>query len=279
MLKGEFIKDRWLVQMVRDVCHTHDITVKTFSHDWVLELSRGDQTERIIGYKFPLNHSVAGLSAEDKVSSHLILDAHHIPSVPHVLVRTKSIHYDTHQAAEWKQVVIKPLIGTSGHGVQKFNSTKEAIAWIDTEPNDAWAISPFIPIKREIRLIVLDQAVLLAYEKRPVTIDGLAMFNLGLGAVPLKINAPNEIQALAINACKALQLRLAAVDIIERRDGSFMILEINDGIMMEHFSRASNEYRQDAQRVYESIVLTMFSAHEQPLHMADLHRQPPSQGI
>jgi len=154
--------------------------------------------------------------------------------------------------------VIKPLTGTSGNGVQRFDSSDNALAYIERDVHDGWAISPFVSIKKEIRLIVLDQTILLSYEKRPVMINGLNMFNLGLGATPKKIEVSSTVRDLALRAAQSLRLRLAAVDVIETETGEYLILETNDGIMMEHYARASAEYEQDVTQVYTAIVETLF---------------------
>ncbi len=259
MPKGEFIKDRWMVTAIKDICLERGITLTSYSDDWLLELTKGNITQRVLGYKFPLNNSVAAQSAEDKVTGYLILSSQNIPSVPHALVRTQSTTYHAWETYDWTDVVINPLMGTSGLGVKRFSSPDKALEWINQDPQDGWAISPFVKIKQEIRLIVLDQKILLSYEKLSVTINGLPMFNLGLGATPKKIEASVELQELAQKTCKALGLRLAAVDVVELEDGSFTVLETNDGIMMEHFARTSPEYKEDARRVYQAIITALFS--------------------
>lgn len=257
---GEFIKDRWFVRAIRRICQAQDITMTSFSDHWLLELSKGNARHRIIGYKFDLNSGIASECASDKVASYTLLSAAHIPAVPHALARTKVIAYDDWKRNDWQQVVIKPLIGTSGMDVQKFATMSDAADWIDQQSKDAWAISPFMQIQREIRLIILDDAVLLSYEKQAVTVNGLAMFNLGLGATPHVIETTSEISRLALDACKALGLRLAAVDIIQCDDGTMLVLEVNDGIMMEHFARTSPAYQALSYKVYESIISAVMNS-------------------
>lgn len=252
---GEFIKDRWMVKAIKNICQERGIDFVSYSDDWLLELSKDTHTARILGYKFSLNNGVAAQSAEDKVATSMILAAHQIPALTHALVRTKDMYYDKWLKKDWQQVVVKPLVGTSGHGVRLFKKTADASEWIKSQTIDAWAVSPFIKIKREVRLIVLDGNVLLAYEKIPVVINGLSMFNLGLGATPKNIQAPDDMKQLAIGAQHVMGLRLAAIDVIEQEDGAIMVLEINDGIMMEHYARASKENQDKAYGVYTAIVV------------------------
>ena len=258
MVTGEYIKDRWLLKALQHICHEQSIDLTSFSNDWLFELSRGCVTRRVLGYKFDLNSSVAAQTTEDKVAASMILAAHDVPTVPHTLVRTKNTTYDW-QHPDWHQVVVKPLVGSGGIGVKLFQNQDEAGTWMTSQIVDGWAISPFVSIQREVRLIVLDSEVLLAYEKHPVMIDGLLMFNLGLGATPSKIIPSNQLQLLAKKACNVLALRLAAVDIIELKSGELKVMEVNDGIMMEHYAQTSKEYEQDALRVYSTIISTMMA--------------------
>ena len=258
MVTGEYIKDRWLVKALRHICDEHSITLASFSDDWLFELSRDNVTRRILGYKFDLNSGVAAQTTEDKVASSMILAAHDVPVIPHSLVRTKNVTYNW-QHPDYDQVVVKPLVGSGGIGVKLFQNQDQAGEWMNSQTTDGWAISPFVSIKREVRLIVLDGEVLLAYEKHPVTIDGLLMFNLGLGATPSKITPSNELLSLAKKACKVLALRLAAVDIIELENGELKVMEVNDGIMMEHYALASKEYERDALKVYSAIISMMMT--------------------
>ncbi|MFY9228045.1 MAG: ATP-grasp domain-containing protein [Candidatus Microsaccharimonas sp.] len=258
MVTSEYIKDRWLVKALRHICDEQSIALTSFSNDWLFELSRNNITRRILGYKFDLNSGVAAQTTEDKVASSMILAAHDVPAVPHTLVRTKNTTYDW-KNPDYNQVVVKPLVGSGGIGVRLFQNQGQAGEWMNSQTTDGWAISPFVSIKREIRLIVLDGEVLLAYEKHPVMIDGLLMFNLGLGATPSKIVPSDELQSLAKEACTVLALRLAAVDIIELENGELNVMEVNDGIMMEHYALVSKEYEKDALKVYSTIVSTMMT--------------------
>ena len=123
---------------------------------------------------------------------------------------------------------------------------------------DAWAVSPCYDIVREIRVIVLDSDVLLAYEKRPVMHDGVKIFNLGRGAIATNISIDSAAREMILASLQAIGLRVAAVDYIEFSDGSRSILEVNDGIMMENYMRQSDEYTQVAREVYAAIIDRMF---------------------
>ena len=254
MQDGEFIIDRWMVGMLRDICQARGITFAAYSDDWLLELRAGDKVRRVLGYRFHLNDSVAASIAQDKVATYQALAKAGIPAVTHVLVRTKISHADRQAMAGWQKIVVKPLVGTSGHGVQLFTSVDEAADHIEQSSILAWAAAPFVDIQREVRVIMLDGMPLLTYEKRPVMIRGLKMFNLGLGATPKDIKPSDELVSLAKNSQHELGLRLATVDIVEDVDGNVRVMEVNDSIMMEHYARYSLENKQRAIDTYSAIV-------------------------
>lgn len=255
MQAGEFIADRLLPRVVRDICEARGIRMTAFSGDWLIELEKDQQTARILGYKFSINNSVSAGIVQDKVAAYELLNYHDVSAVEHRLIRTKAGDTDWRGWAWNDGMVIKPLTGTSGHGVGVVHSANEATNWMSMRGIEAWAVSPLLDIRREIRVIMLDGQVLVAYEKRPVMIGDLRMFNLGKGASPQDIELPNEVALLAKRALYTISLRLAAVDIVELPGGEYKVLEINDGLMMEHYARFSPENMAKTKELYEMVVL------------------------
>ena len=102
---------------------------------------------------------------------------------------------------------------------------------------------------------MLDGEILLAYEKtQPVVRDGLKMFNLGAGARPLDIQPHAALADMVRETVTVLNLRLASVDVVELQNGELCIMEINDGIMMEHYMRQSDDHRARGKVVYTKII-------------------------
>jgi len=258
MQTGEFITDRLLPRMVRDICTARGIRMTSFSDDWLIELEKNQQTARILGYKFSINNSVSAGIAQDKVAAYELLNYHDVPAVEHRLIRTKAGDTDW-RVWSWNDgMVIKPLTGTSGHGVGAVYSANKATNWMSTRGIEAWAVSPLLDIYHEIRVIMLDGQVLLAYEKQPVVIEGLRMFNLGKGASPKDIELPSEVALLAKKALHTIGLRLAAVDIVELPGGEYKVLEINDGFMMEHYARFSRDNLEKTKQLYDKVLVALF---------------------
>jgi len=85
--------------------------------------------------------------------------------------------------------------------------------------------------------------------------------NLGTGAIPQIVaeeKLEKQIEALAISAANAIGIRFASVDIVQV-DGQMQILEINAGIMMEHFSRHFPEERERVKQIYSAAINAMFA--------------------
>ena len=98
------------------------------------------------------------------------------------------------------------------------------------------ALSPFLEISAEYRVILLDGQPKLVFEKKR---HGKQWrHNLKYGSAPEVITDRTlykELVALAITTLDALQGRLAAIDIIDTPDG-YKIMEVNSGITLSLFS-------------------------------------------
>jgi len=83
--------------------------------------------------------------------------------------------------------------------------------------------------------------------------------NLGQGATPQIIENKDiirDLSELALKAVKAINIQFASVDII-KTDDRYLILEINSGVMMEHFSQINDDYYQIAKSIYKEAIENM----------------------
>jgi len=88
--------------------------------------------------------------------------------------------------------------------------------------------------------------------------------NLSLGATAtyLDFNSPElkndpkilELQKLAMQAIKALDMKFGSVDILDTNEG-LKIIEINSGVQMDHFASTSPECRKIAKEIYRKVIL------------------------
>lgn len=264
MQQGEYITNRLMPELIQEICAKRGIKFTDLSDGWLLLLEKAGQVSRVLGYKFELNSSAASQIAQDKVATALLLNQSGVSAVPHYLLRSlKSQPLDLEPAkqlfSDGQSVVIKPLAGSGGRDIFKVDSEAELNQKISSSLEAAWAASPLMSIVAEHRLLLLDGELLLAYDKQgPAIVNGLKIFNLGAGARP-KVIKPNQAElALARQAMQIIGLRLAAVDIVCLDDDSWLVLEVNDGFMMEHFARFSEKNLQITQGFYAQVVDKLF---------------------
>lgn len=260
---GEYIVNRLLPDFIREVCGVRGISYQAFSDDWVHRLEKDGVQKWIIGYSFDINSTAASGLARDKVATSQALEAVGVPTAKHYLARSRAMKNVLMKNLEMipadQPVVIKPLEGASGHGVHRFDTKAVAAEYLAKQPHTDWAMSPWYDIVSETRVTLLDDDMICAYQKlEPTTRDGLVLYNLGAGARADEITPTESSVSLAQKSRRACGLRLCAVDIVQLRNGEEIVLEVNEGIMMEHFARQSEEYREKTSEVYGRIVARMF---------------------
>lgn len=259
--------DRILPQAVEAACKAQGIAYAAFSDNWILRLQRGGEQHWVYGYKFDINPIAASLIAQDKVATYLVLQAAGVPALRHVLVRslleTPIDHAAVLAALPSGAAVLKPLTGTGGRGVVRYDTAEQALVAAEASSEPGLALSPLVQIASETRCLVLDGEVLLAYEKQAVNGAGdFAQHNMSRGAQIREIapaEVPERLRAMALQTVQALGLRLAAVDIIRLQDGTEMVLEVNDGCSMEHYARLSPQHRDRAYAIYDQVVRALFA--------------------
>ena len=77
--------------------------------------------------------------------------------------------------------------------------------------------------------------------------------NLGLGATAdtnVDENLKEKLSNFAKRVAEEININFASVDVIELDDGSFKVLEINSGVMMEKFASLSDENFEKAKSIY-----------------------------
>jgi glutathione synthase/RimK-type ligase-like ATP-grasp enzyme len=179
--------ERALVRAVKEIAAELNLKLNTFSQDWVMRLERGAQTRHIFGYNFDLNGASGQLITNDKSASAELLSYNNIPAVEHRLFLRPNLAGYVASEGNWREmlsyfernkadVVCKSNTGTGGNQVFRAQTPLELELAVHQlfSSNRAIALSPFIKIDSEYRLIMLGNSCELAYEKvRPrVTGDG-----------------------------------------------------------------------------------------------------------
>lgn len=247
------------------------IELQWASDSWIALVQKNSQTAAIVGYTFPLNTAAAAELANDKVAAFEMLRSGGISAVEHTLVRFDKSSAGTGASGSSQGVapmrvpaVVKPLSGHGGEGVRLAVSDHDLRRelMVLARSYRAAAVSPWIDIDAEVRLVLLDGVVLLAFSKERTTNAGDPEWrhNLRFGASPVILDSANLSAALAISARSAaemLGLRFAAVDLVSS-DGSWTILEINSRVCLERFSATSRRHYLLAEEVYACALAAMF---------------------
>lgn len=120
---------------------------------------------------------------------------------------------------------IKSRTGSQGIGVSWAESPEQALAQADLiRMHQGSGLIQNHVEGEEVRVIVLDDAVLGAMKREPLS--GNPRGNLAQGALARPLTASSEIIDLAVRATRSLGLRTAGVDLILSREGP-VVLEAN----------------------------------------------------
>ncbi|MBE7090631.1 MAG: RimK-like protein [Clostridiales bacterium] len=299
--------DRTFVKILKEICAEEGIALTMTSYDWMGKVQKGEKTGFIWGYQLPENHASSHLICKDKSGVYDFLTAEGIPAVPHHLFLTpKETGYlgvtdnwgrMAELLARYGEVVVKPNEGTGGDLVlrAKNQGELERAVFSVFQEYRTLAISPFLEIENEYRVIVSGGKEKLVFAKqRPfVTGDGETSLsalasakypdrtfdvadyvpqngervilswhhNLGKGAYARVVTDEEERKVpvrLALRAAKAVGIDFASVDVVKVGE-EYFVLEINAGVMTERFSLESEENYATAKEIYREALLRYFS--------------------
>ncbi|HVI77948.1 MAG TPA: hypothetical protein VM715_07260 [Candidatus Acidoferrum sp.] len=294
---------RTFVAALRKYCANHGVEVEIRSEGWLIVMRRGGRRHFAFGYDLGLNSAVAHRIANDKAATSEVLQICGIPCVPHTLFLSPEMSEYVPPRRSWEAmiallkenpdgIVVKPNEGTSGQSVFKVLSVPEleVAAHKIFSSSLGLAISPYLDIESEVRVILIDELPLVIYSKdRPSIIgDGKhSVLELALAAVPAELRsavlsamardfsraALEEIPRagqrcclnwrhnldsgarpilleqgevrdacveIAVEAVNAIGMRFGSIDVVQV-DGSWRILEINSGVMMEALARQHSD--------------------------------------
>ncbi len=326
------------VKLIKEICEEKGITCTGFSGDWAFLLTKEDKKAFIFGYQFGLDLAAQAAVCKDKAIAADMMEHLGIPCVPHTCFMSpahpeyifgESGYYADMIALlkKYKKVVCKDNQGTGGHLVFVAQTQKEleyAAHCIYAEA-PSMCIAPYVPIRDELRCIMLDGKPAVVFRKcRPQLIGDrehsvqelLAMkvaedpafadrllsgetvsydfehgdkkhkkgayvpkkdetyvlswkHNLGQGAAPeilysfdhSKLHVSNEdieVVSKSIELAKqvtdAFKLRFVSCDVIRTYDDRYMILEVNNGVMMENLASYNDAYYRLAKKIYTKAI-------------------------
>ena len=175
---------RQMVKIIREICSEHGIAFRSYSHEWILQLSAGQRMMLIYGYKFPNNNAAIEQICNDKAALSDLLTEHGIPHIPHHLFLSPSQTQYIGEYGDWAEmrallgkygkIVCKTNSGTGGNGVFKASTPKELefAAYTVFSKSRAMSVSPFREIRSEYRVIIVNSGVGVIYEKKRPAVTG-----------------------------------------------------------------------------------------------------------
>ena len=260
-------------QILDEICATEGIKITWLSSNWLGVLQKGDKQRCIVGHKFDINAAVAGLVADDKYATFETLSLHHVPMIEHALLYEESnncsfvhdrqgrAYIEEYFKNHDEHIVIKPNDGFSGHRVFQLTTLDDLETVLQKIFHQSYSASlcPFYEIEHEYRVILLDGDPRLVYQKNR---GDSWKFNLCSGATPTEVmdkDLEKSIISLAQRAAKAVGLRFTSVDVIETVEHELLIMEVNSGVMTEHYLKAHPEDYNKVKAIYHDVVRKMFT--------------------
>lgn len=176
---------RIFVEAIKAYCADRDIAVELRAGGWLIVMQRGETPHFAFGYDIGLNSAVAHKIANDKSATADVLEMAGIPCVPHTVFLNPQLNAFIPPVGSWEAmlkllarhpegIVVKPNEGTSGKSVF-FVSTKPALELAVNRifaSHLSLAISPYLPIEDEVRVVLIDDAPVVVYEKSRPAIVG-----------------------------------------------------------------------------------------------------------
>lgn len=287
------------IKILKEICVEEGFTFNSYSDNWLIRIDNGDKHMLIHGYKFPNNSASVSELCCDKSSLSEYLALSGIPCIPHTYFDVnfdteKSLALGRTLLEKYGSLVIKPNDGTGGRNVWRVDTVEELEYRMKkalTEKGNV-CLSPFVDIQAEYRTIIYKDRPFFTFEKiRPSVIaDGKTSYfdylrkvglknrqdiadyipkkgetvllnwrhNLQGRAKPRLVSAPDELTAISSRLYSILGVVFASVDVVKVNE-KYYVLEINSGVMTEHFASENAEYYALAKNVYRTAIKDYFA--------------------
>jgi glutathione synthase/RimK-type ligase-like ATP-grasp enzyme len=176
---------RIFVDAVTGYCAKRAIAVDVRADGWLIVMQRGASRRFAFGYDAGLNSAVAHRIANDKSATAEVLRISGIACVPHALFLNPEMNQYIRARGSWETmlgllngslsgIVVKPNEGTSGKSVFRVTS-KPALELAVKQifaSHMSLAISPYLDIEDEVRVVLIDEAALVVYSKSRPAAEG-----------------------------------------------------------------------------------------------------------
>ncbi len=191
---------RIFVEVLRKYCAEREIAIDVKSDGWLIVMQRGAKQRCAFGYDIGLNSAVAHRIANDKAATAEVLEMSGIACVPHTLFLSPEMNEYVSQPGSWEAmlrlldanpqgIVVKPNEGTTGESVFLVK-TKPALELAVSRifaSHLSLAMSPYLDIEDEVRVVLLDGDAIVVYGKNRPSIVGdgqRSLLELALAATP-----------------------------------------------------------------------------------------------
>jgi glutathione synthase/RimK-type ligase-like ATP-grasp enzyme len=196
---------RIFVDAIKTYCAHRGIAVEVRSQGWLIVMQRGPRRHLAFGYDVGLNTAVAHRIANDKAATAELLQIGGVACIPHKLFLNPRLNEYVLPHPSWEAmiallkenpdgIVVKPNEGTSGDLVFKVLTEPdlELAAHKIFSSGQSVAISSFVEIENEVRVVLLDQHPVLVYSKERPTIVGdgkRSLLDLAVAATPSELRS------------------------------------------------------------------------------------------
>ena len=260
---------------IQEIATELGITVTTHSNDYITRLTMGNKTRHVLWSNWDINPATADRIACDKSACYEILSHCQVPAIPHHLLMHPSRRQGwTPLAGTWAtavaffeeyhhSVVIKPNLGTNGHGIYHCTTIQEleaaTHAIFETSPDAA--LCPFYEIATEYRIFHINGKTPLIYGKTPSPDNWRHNLSQGATAFEVDNHSPQaeSLKKIALAAAKAININFATIDIAQLADGSLMVMEINSGVQARQLLEQHPHLHGVVRDMYRDAVLGMFN--------------------
>lgn len=190
---------------------------------------------------YPLNESIAILRSRDKFRALQILARKGIPMPMTGFAQSPDDTEDLIRMVGGAPLVIKLMEGTQGKGVILADSHQGAVSIINAfkEMHANILVQEFIEESRgtDIRCFVIGNKVVAAVKRQAR--EGEFRANVHQGGTAYKVKLTPQERTIAIQAAKAMGLKVAGVDLIRSNHGP-LVLEINSSPGLEGVEKTTH---------------------------------------
>ena len=176
---------RIFVDALTSYCARHGMTAEVRADGWLIVMQRGTQRRFAFSYDIGLNSAVAHRIANDKAATSELLSFSGVDCVPHALFLNPGLNAHRPPDGSWaamldllarhpQGLVVKPNEGTSGRSVFRVASRPALELAVSSifASHASLAISPYLAVEHEVRVVMLDGAPLVVYGKNRPSVIG-----------------------------------------------------------------------------------------------------------